>query len=118
MTNINAVVAIYKSHAEAETGVKELQLSGFDMKKLSIVGRDHHMNELITYYGTGDHVKHWGKLEVSWGWIGGLLFGSGLFFDSRRGSIVRRRAARWRDRGSTGRRSSCRRIGGAGCWTL
>jgi hypothetical protein len=38
----NAVVAIYKSHTEAEGAVKELQQSGFDMQKLSIVGRDYH----------------------------------------------------------------------------
>jgi hypothetical protein len=34
MTKNNSVVAIYKSHAEAEAAVKELQQSGFDMKKL------------------------------------------------------------------------------------
>ena len=32
MTKNNAVVAIFKSHAEAEAAVKELQRSGFDMK--------------------------------------------------------------------------------------
>jgi hypothetical protein len=37
----NVVVAIYKSHTEAETAIKGLQQSGFDMKKLSIGGRDH-----------------------------------------------------------------------------
>jgi hypothetical protein len=40
MTENNAIVATYKSHTEAESAVKELQQSGFDMKKLSIVGRD------------------------------------------------------------------------------
>ncbi|MCL5099408.1 MAG: permease, partial [Candidatus Omnitrophica bacterium] len=50
----SAVVAIYKSHAEAEAAVKELQQSGFDMKKLSIVGRDHHTDEhVVGYYNTG-----------------------------------------------------------------
>src|SRR5208282_5508581 len=42
MTNNNAnkaVVAICKSHTEAEAAVKELQRASFDMKKLSIVGR-------------------------------------------------------------------------------
>ena len=34
MTQQNVVVAIYKSHTEAEVAVKELQQSGFDMKKL------------------------------------------------------------------------------------
>ncbi len=80
MSNINAVVAIYKSRAEAEAGIKELQLSGFDMKKLSIAGRDHHTNEhLVAPHNAVDRMKHWGKMGISWGGIGGFLFGSGLF---------------------------------------
>ena len=42
MTRNDAIVAIYKSHLEAETAVKELQSAGFDIKKFSIVGRDYH----------------------------------------------------------------------------
>jgi hypothetical protein len=34
MTKDKSVVAIFKSHAGAESAVKELQQSGFDMKKL------------------------------------------------------------------------------------
>ncbi len=76
----NAVLAIYKSHTEAETAVKELQQSGFDMKKLSIVGRDYHTDEhVVGYYNTGDRMKHWGKLGAFWGGIWGLLFGSAFF---------------------------------------
>ena len=41
----NAVVAIYTTHAEAEAAVKELQHSGFDMEKLSIIGRDSHTEQ-------------------------------------------------------------------------
>jgi hypothetical protein len=78
--NNNAVVAIYKSHTEAETAVKELQQSGFDMKKLSIVGRDYHTDEnVVGYYNTGDRMKYWGKLGAFWGGFWGLLFGSALF---------------------------------------
>lgn len=40
MDEKNAVVAIFSSHTEAEAAVKEIQKSGFDMKQLSIVGRD------------------------------------------------------------------------------
>jgi len=80
MTRNNSVVAIYKSHAEAETAVKELQQSGFDMKNLSIVGRDYHTDEhVVGYYNTGDRMKHWGKLGAFWGGIWGLLFGSAFF---------------------------------------
>jgi uncharacterized membrane protein len=81
MTKNNTVVAIYKSHAEAETAVKELQQSGFDMKKLSIVGRDYHTDEhVVGYYNAGDRMKYWGKLGAFWGGFWGLLFGSAFFW--------------------------------------
>jgi hypothetical protein len=32
--------AVYETHSQAEEAVKELQRSGFDMKKMSIVGKD------------------------------------------------------------------------------
>jgi len=76
----NAVVAIYENHLDAETAVKELQHSGFDMKKLSIIGKDYHADEhVVGYYNTGDRVKYWGKLGAVWGGFWGLLFGSAFF---------------------------------------
>jgi uncharacterized membrane protein len=76
----NAVVAIYKSHTEAEAAVQELQHSGFDMRKLSIVGRDPHTDEhVVGYYNAGDRMKYWGKMGAFWGGIWGLLFGSAFF---------------------------------------
>jgi hypothetical protein len=57
MSGTNAVVAIYDSHTQAEEAVKEIQKSGFDMKKLSIVGRDYHTEEqVVGYYNTGDRM--------------------------------------------------------------
>jgi len=47
MTKNESVVAIYPSHTAAEAAVKELQRSGFDMKKLSIVGREYHTDEHV-----------------------------------------------------------------------
>jgi hypothetical protein len=41
MSQSNSVVAVYPSHTAAEAAIKELQKSGFDLKKLSIVGRDY-----------------------------------------------------------------------------
>jgi hypothetical protein len=76
-----AVVAIYKSHTEAEAAIKELLQSGFDMKKLSIVGRDYFSEEdVIGYYNAGDRMKHWGKMGTFWSGIWALLFGSAFFF--------------------------------------
>jgi uncharacterized membrane protein len=76
----NMAVAIYASHVEADSAVKELAKSGFDMKKLSIVAKDYHTEEHVTgYYTTGDRMMAWGKLGAFWGGLWGLLFGSALF---------------------------------------
>ena len=89
MSEKNSVVAIFNIHTEAEAAVKELQKAGFDMKKLSIVGKDYHSEEhVVGYYNTGDRVKYWGKLGAFWGGLWGILFGSALFFIPGIGSIV------------------------------
>ncbi len=80
MSEMNSVVAIYKTHSEAEEAVKELQKSGFDMKKLSIVGKDYQTDEhVVGYYNAGDRMKYWGKLGAFWGGIWGMLFGAAFF---------------------------------------
>jgi uncharacterized membrane protein len=80
MTKMNSVVAIYDTHSQAEEAVRNLQKSGFDMKKLSIVGKDYHSEEHVTgYYNTGDRMKYWGKVGAVWGGIWGLLFGAAFF---------------------------------------
>ena len=89
MNKNNSVVAIYPSHTAAESAVKELQQSGFDMKKLSIVGRDDHTDEhVVGYYNTGDRMKRWGKLGAFWGGFWGLLFGAGFFWVPGLGQIL------------------------------
>jgi len=79
--NLNeSIVATYGSHNAAEAAVKELYQSGFDMKKLSIVGQDFHLDEqVVGYYNTGDRMKAWGKIGAFWGWVWGVLFGSAIF---------------------------------------
>jgi hypothetical protein len=81
MNENNSIVAVYPSHGAAEAAVKELQLAGFDMKQLSIVGRDYHTDEqVVGYYNAGDRMKAWGRTGAFWGGIWGLLFGSAFFF--------------------------------------
>jgi hypothetical protein len=80
MIHDKSVVAIFKSHVEAETAVKDLQQAGFDMRELSIVGRDYHTDEnVVGYYNAGDRMRYWGKLGAFWGGFWGLLFGSAFF---------------------------------------
>jgi len=82
MSDHNIVIAVYDAHAEAEQAVKELQGSGFDMKKLSIVAKNPHVEEhVVGFYSTGDRIKYWGKTGAFWGGVwGGLLFGAAAFF--------------------------------------
>ncbi len=80
MSDTKSVVAIYDTHSQAEEAVKNLQKSGFDMKNLSIVGKDYHSEEHVTgYYNIGDRMKYWGKLGALWGGFWGLLFGAAFF---------------------------------------
>ena len=81
MEKKNVAVAVCNSHTEAEEVIKQLQKSGFDMKKLSIVGKDYHTEEdVVGYYNIGDRMKKWGKLGAFWGGFWGILFGSAFFF--------------------------------------
>jgi hypothetical protein len=76
----SSAVGLFTSHQDAESAVKELQKSGYDMKKLSVVGKDYHSEEnVVGYYNTGDRMATWGKFGLFWGWIWGVLFGSAFF---------------------------------------
>ena len=89
MSNQNAVVGIYKTHTEADAAVKELQKSGFDMKKLSVVGKDYHTEEnVVGFYNAGDRMKFWGKLGAFWGGLWAILFGSAFFVIPGVGQLV------------------------------
>jgi uncharacterized membrane protein len=89
MADTNATVAVFETHAEADEAVKELQKAGFDMKKLSVVGKDYHTEEqVVGYYNAGDRMKHWGKLGAFWGGLWGLLFGAAFFWVPGIGPIL------------------------------
>ena len=81
MTMTKTVIASFASHEQAEKAVGELSRSGFDMQKLSIVGKGYHTEEQpIGFYTTGDRMKTWGSFGAFWGSLWGLLLGSALFW--------------------------------------
>jgi uncharacterized membrane protein len=81
MSKKNCVVAVFKSHDQAEGAIRKLQKDGFDMKQLSIVGKDVHTEEhVVGYYNAGDRMLYWGKQGAFWGGFWGLLFGSAFFW--------------------------------------
>ena len=76
----NLVVATYDSHQGAEDAVKDLQKSGFDMKKLSILGKGmENEQHVVGYYNAPERAVLWGKYSAIWGGLMGLLFGSAMF---------------------------------------
>ena len=119
MSKKNSVVAIFESHDQAEDAIRELQKDGFDMKKLSIVGKDYHTEEhVVGYYTTGDRMLYWGKLGAFWGGFWGLavrlrvLLGAGHWSAARGGTArhVDRRRARRRRRGGRAQRPRRRAV--------
>jgi uncharacterized membrane protein len=89
MSEKNSVVAVFESHERAEEAIRELETSGLDMKKLSIIGKDYHSEEhVVGYYNTGDRMKYWGKLGAFWGGFWGMLFGSAFFWLPGIGTVL------------------------------
>jgi uncharacterized membrane protein len=82
-------VALYDQHTQAENAVKALQRAGFDMKKISIIGKDYESEEhVIGFLNAGDRAKIVGKYGAFWGGLMGVLFGSALMFIPILGHIV------------------------------
>ncbi|MGV8919783.1 MAG: hypothetical protein ACOH2R_18600 [Pseudomonas sp.] len=81
MTAQSSYTYIFNTHAEAETAIRSLSKSSFDVKKLSIVGKGYHSEEHpMGFYTVGDRMKTWGSMGVFWGSIWGLLAAPAVFF--------------------------------------
>lgn len=77
MRDSNSVVAVFETHAQAEAAVKELQRSGFDMTRLSIVGKGYRTEEHpMGFYTTWDRMKVWAGYGAFWGAVWGALVGA------------------------------------------
>jgi hypothetical protein len=57
MSGEKAVIVVYNTHSEAEIAVNELRRAGFDVKKLSVVGKGYHTDEqVVGYYNASDRI--------------------------------------------------------------
>jgi hypothetical protein len=89
MPDTNHVIAIYNKHTEAEEAVAQLNGASFDIKKISIIGKDYHTEEkVVGYYTAGDRMRAWGGLGAFWGGVWGLLFGAGFFLIPGLGPVL------------------------------
>ena len=87
------VVNMFATHALAEAAVLELEKSGFDMTKISIVGKDYQTTEHVRGFLTWkDAAKsgagaagYWGSF---FGGLFGILAGAGLLFVPGVGQVI------------------------------
>jgi hypothetical protein len=69
-------VAVYDHREDAEAAIRRLSKCGFDVKKLSIIGRDPHIEErALGFDNASDRAKRWGKRGAFWGSLVGIIFG-------------------------------------------
>jgi hypothetical protein len=84
-----SLVAIFGEHSGAENAIREVKKSGFDIKRLSIVGRDFQSEDnVVGFYTTGDRMKYWGKLGAFWGGLWSLLVGAAFLIIPGVGPVV------------------------------
>jgi hypothetical protein len=71
---------VFNTHQEAEDAIRLLGRSGFDVTKLSLVGKGYHSEEHpMGFYSSGDRIKAWGGTGAFWGGIWGLLLAPAVF---------------------------------------
>ena len=89
----HTIISHFPSHTEAERAVLELQKKGFDMQKLSIIGKDYqtaeHVRGFLTWKDTAKAGAagggYWGSFI---GGLFGILVGAGVIFIPGMGSII------------------------------
>jgi len=72
---------IFNTHHEAEQAIRLLSKSGYDMNKLSLLGKGYHSEEHpVGFCSVGERVKSWGGMGAFWGGVWGLLLAPTIFF--------------------------------------
>jgi hypothetical protein len=85
----SSCVAVFDRHEDAEKAIVALQHSGFDMKRLSIIGSDFHTEEhAVGFYNASDRVRYWGRQGAFWGSVFGILFAPAFFWIPGIGPIL------------------------------
>ncbi len=89
MSSENAIICVQGSPGEVYAAIRKLQKSGFDMKRVSIAAREHREeDQILSYYLSGDHMRHWGEQGTLWTAVWGLLSSWGLFVFPVSGPVI------------------------------
>ncbi len=80
MSHEISAAAILSNHIDVSNALRELQRSGCDLTRISVVGKDAHTDgRAVGYYNTGHRLNYWGTLGAFWGGLWGMLSGSAFF---------------------------------------
>lgn len=72
---------VFNTHVEAQEAIRSLDSSGFDVKKLSLVGKGYYGEEQAPgLYTAGDRINSMGSMGAFWGGVWGLLLAPAVFF--------------------------------------
>lgn len=63
----NATASVYDNPDQVQGAIQELEKSGFDLERVSVIGRAYRdQNEQVAYYRQRDRLKCWGKRSEFW----------------------------------------------------
>lgn len=80
MSALNSVVAVYKTQADAQDGVTRLETAAFDLKTVSLAGRELDFgSNVVGYYQTSNRMKYWGARRAFWDKLWNVLPGAAYF---------------------------------------
>ena len=79
-TNADPVIAVHDTRTAAEATIAVWSRAGFDMKKLSIIGKGYPAEgHSLGFYAVGDRIQTWGGVGSFWGAIWGLPVAPAVF---------------------------------------
>jgi hypothetical protein len=89
MTQLCTTIALFPDYLQTEAGVHALKQGGFDLRKLSIIGKNYHKEEHVTgVIDRGDGARYWGRFGALWASLCGVLGGSALLLFPGVGQVV------------------------------
>ena len=81
MGKTNHAIYVFDNHNQLDAAIHMLHRSGFDIKKLSVIGKGHHTDDHhVGFLGTGDKINTWSGMGAFWVGVWGVLLAPALFF--------------------------------------
>ncbi|KRB59920.1 hypothetical protein [Flavobacterium sp. Root186] len=82
MENQQLFVANYKTQQQAEDAIKKLKKSGYDITKLSLIGKDCYIEQnILGYFNIYDKMEKWSTTGLFAIGLCGLIFGMLFIFN-------------------------------------